>query len=265
MTARRPPGASTGMSSRCWSGDLVGATRCGRGSRRYSVQQRRKTCWPLSKTGRSGRTTRSGRRVVTGARQRHGGAAVGASQCSRDPGQPATDDDHATTAHAAIARPRSGSARRPRASPRSGRRSGARHRRRVELDAAEQAVVDARHRADAGTAAAVEQRQQSEARGRTTRRPVAPRTHQPGDRGRPPVEVRRAADRAGVVGRQVDAARCPGPRHVAQDVRQLQGDAEVVRQWRGAADRSVPKTASESRPIDPATSRQYAARSSNVV
>ncbi len=56
------------------------------------------------------------------------------------------------------------------------------------------------------------------------------------DGGRVAVEVGRAADRSGVVGRQVDAAPAPVLDDVAEDVRELERDAEVVGDWcRGVA------------------------------
>ena len=59
--------------------------------------------------------------------------------------------------------------------------------------------------------------------------------------------------RCGVVGREVDPAHPPVLDDVAQDVGQLQGDAEVVGQGRRPPGRCAPKMASDSRPTEPAT------------
>ena len=107
------------------------------------------------------------------------------------------------------------------------------HLGRLGDDPLEDAAVDPGHRQHAGRAAAVEQLEQSPARGRTTRAArraskrisVAAAASRSGERAR----SRRSAEAgAQVLGGEVHAAALGVLAHVAQDVRQLHRHAEVV-------------------------------------
>ena len=131
-------------------------------------------------------------------------------------------------------------------------------------DAGQQPAVDARHRTDARPAAVVEQGEQLQPLveplpARTASKATSAATESAG-----PVSSGVGAEPGDVVGRQVDAPHLPVLDDVAQDVGELEGDAEGVGELRGPRPSVVPNTASDSRPIEPATRRQYATNAGKV-
>ena len=141
--------------------------------------------------------------------------------------------------------------------PRPQREPPAQDERRLGGDPLEQQPVLAGHREHAGGAAAVEQRHELE----PPPEPAEPALGLEGDheldRAAEAAADRLAAEALEVLGREVDAPGGGVLADVAEDVADLEGDAEVVgERGRRRARSEQSKTPSERRPIEPATQRQ---------
>ena len=141
---------------------------------RYAVQQRRKTCWPLSNQSAVAlERRREAAEAGAPLDEHHVGAAVGEIEGGGHAGQPAADD-HDARRHA---RPTESARAATRSFSGVGQRQPAlQHRGGIGLDAPEQAAVDAGHGGHARPAAPVEQGQQLAGPRRTTSGPGSSRT-----------------------------------------------------------------------------------------
>ncbi len=101
---------------------------------------------------------------------------------------------------------------------------------RLALYACQQAPVDAGHGRYASPAPGIEQWQQLQSLFEPGIGPAALERHEPGRLRRRTAEVTGAADRLGVLAGQVDAPEGAVLEDVPQDVRELQGDAEGIRE-----------------------------------
>ena len=222
---------------------------------RYSVQQRRNTCWPLS----SQRPSRSNENVAPPSRglrleQRDLAPASASSSAAAMPASPPPTTATRHGADRGEARPPT----QPFSQPRQ-RQPAPQHELGSPLDPVEQPPVDAGHR---GQQAAL-RRSSSGSELEAALEPARARSRLEADE-----LVDRSVD-AGRRERRSRSASSPPPAgrrgpaevlaDVAQDVGQLQRDAEVVGVRGGVRRGRAPNTPSDSRPIEPATQRQYRA------